>query len=95
MPRVGSVSVLGAMALFGSVAASEVPTSTATTVLRDLQSDYAWLLNETAALLKGCELVSTASPGTILFTPDAVDGYGAQWTRDFVRSTYIHTYVHS
>ena len=46
-----------------------------------LADDYAWLLNQTSQLLRGCRLVNYN--GTILFTPDAVQGYGAQWTRDF------------
>lgn len=50
-----------------------------------LQDDFTWLSNQTQSLLKGCQLVSSADPGTTLFTPDAAHGYGAQWTRDFVR----------
>jgi hypothetical protein len=46
-----------------------------------LRSDRSWLLNQTAELLLGCQLVS--QNGTHIFTPDAVQGYGAQWTRDF------------
>ena len=50
----------------------------------NVADDISWLTNETDQLLVGCQLNSTAVPGTILFTPDAVNGYGAQWTRDFV-----------
>jgi hypothetical protein len=49
----------------------------------DLRDDYDWLVNQTEALLLGCQLRSAT--GTTLFTPDATHGYGAQWTRDFVR----------
>ena len=44
-------------------------------------ASYSWLLNETARMLKGCQL--TGVGGVQLFTPDASSSYGAQWTRDF------------
>lgn len=39
------------------------------------------LLNATIGLLVGCQELS--STGVHLFTPDASNSYGAQWTRDF------------
>jgi hypothetical protein len=42
---------------------------------------YGWLLNKTVALLNECQEVGVN--GTHIFTPDGVNAYGAQWTRDF------------
>ena len=42
---------------------------------------YSWLANETASLLKGCQLPGVG--GVTLYTPDGSSSYGAQWTRDF------------
>ncbi len=77
---VAVAAAVAAAALMCPTASASAATSA--DLLRD---DYEWLLNESQALLTGCRLNSTVSPGTVLFTPDAVNGYGAQWTRDFVR----------